>query len=88
MLEMPKVIIMASGGTEPTKFINMESGGKISMSHPEAMGRVRDGFWTALMYESEEVTVTSFFDRSPEAESALDRWKSACLIDMSGIVTI
>ena len=67
MLETPKAIIMAFRGTEPTNLINMRSSGKISMSHPEGMGGVHDGFWTALMYESEEEGGASLFDRLVEA---------------------
>ncbi|KAL0038755.1 hypothetical protein WJX79_006617 [Trebouxia sp. C0005] len=67
LLEMPKAIIMAFRGTEPTNLINMRSSGKISMTHPEGMGGVHDGFWTALMYESEEEGGASLFDRLVEA---------------------
>lgn len=73
MLTTPKAVVMAFRGTEPTNLINMRSSGKISMSHPEGMGGVHDGFWTALMYESEEQGGASLFDRLVEALQAGDQ---------------
>ena len=67
LLTTPKAMVVAFRGTEPTNLINMRSSGKISMSHPEGMGGVHDGFWTALMYESEDEGGASLFDRLVEA---------------------
>ena len=67
VLSTPKAMIVAFRGTEPTNLINMRSSGKISMSHPEGMGGVHDGFWTALMYESEQEGGASLFARLVEA---------------------
>lgn len=63
VLAFPKAIVISFRGTEPTNLINMRSSGKISMSHPQGMGGVHDGFWTALMYESYEQGAASLFDR-------------------------
>ena len=67
VLDLPRAKIVAFRGTEPTNLINMRSSGSISMSHPEGMGGVHDGFWTALMYESEEEGGPNLFDRLVEA---------------------
>ena len=63
VLDLPRAKIVAFRGTEPTNLINMRSSGSISMSHPEGMGGVHDGFWTALMYESEQDGGPNLFDR-------------------------
>ena len=62
-LDLPKAKIVAFRGTEPTNLINMRSSGSIGMTHPKGMGGVHDGFWTALMYESEEEGGVNLFDR-------------------------
>ena len=67
VLDLPRAKIVAFRGTEPTNLINMRSSGSIGMSHPEGMGGVHDGFWTALMYESEEEGGANLFDRLVEA---------------------
>ena len=67
VLNLPRARIVAFRGTEPTNLINMRSSGSISMSHPEGMGGVHDGFWTALMYESEEEGGPNLFNRLVEA---------------------
>lgn len=67
VLDLPRAKIVAFRGTEPTNLINMRSSGSIGMSHPEGMGGVHDGFWTALMYESEEKGGPNLFDRLVEA---------------------
>ena len=73
VLKLPKAKVVAFRGTEPTNLINMRSSGSISMTHPDGMGGVHDGFWTALMYESEEAGGANLFDRLVEALHEGDR---------------
>ncbi|KAK9808596.1 hypothetical protein WJX72_000227 [[Myrmecia] bisecta] len=47
-----KAVIVSFRGTEPTNLINLRSSGRISMSWREDMGRIHDGFYSSLFYES------------------------------------
>ena len=67
VLDLPKAKVVAFRGTEPTNLINMRSSGSIGMTHPEGMGGVHDGFWTALMYESKEKGGPNLFQRLVDA---------------------
>ena len=83
VLSFPNAIVVAFRGTEPLNLINMRSSGKISMSHPDGMGGVHDGFWTDLMYESEEESAASLFDRLVAALKEGDQKLSIYLTGMN-----